>query len=66
MPTPILLPLIKIDLISAHSLDAKPGQAYYLYAYNDPRASDFTLKYLDPDEGARMVSSTTFSTSHPK
>ena len=49
MRTPILLPLIKIDLISAHSLEAKPGQADYLYAYNDPRASDFTLKYLDPD-----------------
>ena len=69
LPAPVIgLPLAKVGpVISAHSLNAQPGRTYYFYAYDNPRAYwDFTLKQLDPDEGVRMVSSTTFSSSHPK
>jgi hypothetical protein len=60
-------PYIKIHRASAHSLDAQPSRTYYFYAYDNPRDYyDFTLKQLDPDEGARIVSATSFSTSHPK
>lgn len=64
---PSSLPPFKFHLASAHSLDAKAGGTYYFLAYDNPRAwSDFTLTQLDPDEGARILTSTKFSTSRPK
>jgi hypothetical protein len=63
---PIPLPLVKIERASAHSLNAKAGETYYFYTRFNNRGPDFVLEQLDPDEGARMISSTTFSTSQAK
>jgi hypothetical protein len=67
-PIPVIFLLWKkVHLVSAHSLKAEAGGTYYFQSYGSQRPfGDFTLKQLDPDEGARMVSTAIFSTSHPK
>jgi hypothetical protein len=67
-PIPVIFLLWKkVHFASAHSLNAEAGGTYYFQSYDTQRPwGDFTLKQLDPDEGARMVFEATFSTSHPK
>jgi hypothetical protein len=67
-PIPVIFLLWKkVHFASAHSLNAEPGGTYYFQSYGTQRPwGDFTLKQLDPDEGARVVSKAIFSTSHPK
>lgn len=67
-PIPVIFLLWKkMHFASVHSLTAEAGRIYYFQSYGAQRPwGDFTLRQLDPDEGARMVSGATFSTSHPR
>ena len=67
MPLPVILVPTKIREISLHSLDAKPGETYYIYltGINVPRQG-FQLEVLDRDDANYKLAKFEYGTSQPK
>jgi hypothetical protein len=63
---PAAIPLVKVKEVSLHSLEAKPGETYYVALQVTLPYYGFKLDLLDPDQGKYVVAASTFSTSHPR
>jgi hypothetical protein len=59
---PVMFVPIPLHAVALHSLDAKPGENYYISAQMPPDAG-FRFALLDPDEARHLLQSAKFSTS---